>query len=155
MDLHVSHFLCHSGCFAFCDLHVLFNTQTVKYTLPHVCVVWVGFNDAFSYFFSCVIVRWFRKQHQKSVSRFSISCGMCAEGHAYIHIVCPALFLFIAQISRLMTANCGAIVLMLIEFSMWSFHECLLAQFLWYCIKMCIFFPSSFPNQIWYWMEAV
>lgn len=92
---------------------------------------WLGFNDVFSYFFSCLIVRWFRQQHQKSVSRFSISCGMCAERHAYIYIVCPALFLFIAQISRLMTTNCGAIVLMLIEYSMWSFHECLLAQFLW------------------------
>lgn len=38
--------------------------------------------------------------------------------------------------SQAMTADCGTIVLMLIEYSMWSFHECLLAQLLWYCIKM-------------------
>lgn len=42
--------------------------------------------------------------------------------------------------SQAVTADCGAIVLMLIEYSMWSFRECLLEQFLWYCIKMCIFF---------------
>lgn len=47
IDLHVSNFPCHSGCFAFSDQRVHLNTHT----LPHVCVVWVGFKDVFSYFF--------------------------------------------------------------------------------------------------------
>lgn len=150
--MHVSHFPCYSGCFSFNGLHVLFKTDT---HLTHVaaCVVWVEMLEFFIYFFYCLTVRWFRKKHQKSTSFFHISYGMCAERHAYMHVIFTTLFLFIAQISRLMPANCGAIVLMLIEYSMWSFHKCLLVHFIWYCIKMSFSFPpSSFPNQISYWI---
>lgn len=58
--------------------------------------------------------------------------------------------------SQGMTADCGAIVLMLIEYSMWSFHECLLAQFFYGTISKCAFFsPPHFQIRFDTVMEAI
>lgn len=88
-----------------------------------------------------------------SVPYFSLVCGMCVRRHAFIHAAIQrGMHTYIQSLpptsssqlrSQATTADCGAIVLMLIEYSMWSFHECLLAQFLSYCIKMGISFPKS------------
>lgn len=52
--------------------------------------------------------------------------------------------------SQAVAAHCGAIVLMLIEYSARSFHGCLLSHFIMVLYQNVHFFPPSlFQNQIW------
>lgn len=93
----------------------------------------------------------FTKLHQKSVALcFPSLCGVCAERRAYKRPLPPSASSQLT--SQGMTADCGGIVLMLIEYNMWSFHECLLAQFFFMVAYQNVHFfslsPSSFPNQI-------
>ena len=134
--------------FCFSDLRVLFKTLSDSSADIHslVCVVmsegvngWVFKMFSLTFFF-CLDVKCFMKLHQKSVFlSFPSFCGMCVEKHAYIWSLPPSASSQLT--SWTMTAYYGAIVLMLIEYSMWSFHECLPVQFFRVLYQNVHFFP--------------
>lgn len=57
--------------------------------------------------------------------------------------------------SQAMMVNCRAFVLMLIEYSMLSFHECLLAQFFMVLYTNVHFFPPHFQITVDTGTEAI
>lgn len=73
-------------------------------------------------------------------------CAMCILRAAYIAL--PDTFLFIAQISGLMAADCRLIVLMLIGYSVRSFLACLSGHYSNdSTVSKCAFLSALFSNE--------